>query len=142
MAENQYRTNSRTKILDYLVSNQDRTISAKDVEQYMLQQGWPVNITTIYRYLDKLEKGGKVIKYPSQKGKIAVYQYVNPEQCCEQHLHLKCTVCGSISHLDCEFMNEISSHIASEHGFMLQCKDSMLFGLCSKCGRIEDKRRR
>lgn len=35
-----------------------------------------MNITTVYRYLDKLEKDGTVIRYASEQGGQAAYQYV------------------------------------------------------------------
>ena len=41
--------------------------------------------------------------------------------------------CGKIIHLECEFMDEISEHILKDHGFKLQCKNSILYGMCSAC---------
>ena len=44
-----------------------------------------------------------------------------------------CVKCGKILHLDCEFMKEISEHIQKDHGFSLQCKNSILYGICREC---------
>ena len=117
MAASGYATASRKKILDYLKKNSDSE----------------VNITTIYRYLDKLEKEGTLIKYVAEKGSQAAYQYVELGHRCEEHLHMKCVQCGCIIHLECEFMDEISEHILKDHGFALQCKNSILYGTCEKC---------
>ena len=55
------------------------------------------------------------------------------------HLHLKCVKCGKIIHLECHFMEEISHHIEESHGFTLQCKNSILYGVCKECkGSGED----
>ena len=92
-----------------------------------------VNITTIYRYLDRLEKDGTVIRYVSGQGSQAAYQYVEQGKGCCDHLHLQCVKCGRIYHLDCAFMKEISEHIEKDHGFELQCRNSVLYGICKDC---------
>ena len=128
-----YATNSRRKILDFLKSNSDRTVTAADIDQYLKRNGDAVNITTIYRYLDKLATDGTVMKYVAEAGGKAVYQYVELGQHCEEHLHLKCVKCGCIIHLDCGFMDEIAEHIQKDHGFQLQCTNSILYGICKDC---------
>ena len=124
MAGSGYATNSRRKILDFLKSNSDRTVTAADIDQYLKRNGDAVNITTIYRYLDKLATDGTVMKYVAEAGGKAVYQYVELGQHCEEHLHL-----------DCGFMDEIAEHIQKDHGFQLQCKNSILYGICKDCRR-------
>ena len=128
-----YATISRKKILEFLKKNSDRTVAVADIDHYLRAQDCEVNITTIYRYLDKLAKDGTVIKYVAEKGNQAVYQYVEVGHHCEEHLHLQCVKCGKIIHLECEFMDEISEHILKDHGFKLQCKNSILYGMCSAC---------
>ena len=133
MAGTGYTTTSRTKILEFLKNNCDRTVNVSDIQRYLTQTGHEVNITTIYRYLDKLSNDGTVMKYVSEKGNQAVYQYIDLGLHCENHLHLQCTNCGAILHLDCAFMNEIAEHILEDHGFIIQYKNSIIYGLCPKC---------
>lgn len=128
-----YATASRKAILEFLEQNRDRTVTVTDIDAYLKEQDREVNVTTIYRYLDKLSQEETVIKYVAEKGSQAVYQYVGSGHHCEHHLHLKCVRCGCIIHLDCGFMSEIASHIEAEHGFTLQCKNSIIYGTCSKC---------
>ena len=135
MKQNGYKTNNRTKIMDFLKSNVSRTVSVKDIDAHMRSLDCPVNMTTIYRYLDKLEKDGDVMKYVSEHGEKATYQLVERSHKCDSHLHLKCTDCGNVIHLDCHFMDEFAGHIASDHGFALQCKNSVIYGLCQSCQR-------
>lgn len=128
-----YATTNRKKIMDFLKASSDRTVTAADVDYYLKEQESEVNITTIYRYLDKLAKDGTVIKYAAEKGCYASYQYVEPGRNCDGHLHMKCVKCGKIIHLECHFMDEISHHIEEGHGFTLQCKNSILYGVCKEC---------
>lgn len=139
MAGNGYTTTSRKKILEYLMANSDRTVTVTDIDQYLKKNDNEVNITTIYRYLDKLAKEGTVMKYVAEKGSQAVYQYVEMGHHCEEHLHLKCVSCGCIIHLECAFMDEIAEHVLKDHGFTLQCKNSIIYGLCRECREKQNR---
>ena len=59
--ENHYATSSRRKILEILKASKDRTVTAAQIGEQLRQMESEVNITTVYRYLDKLEKDGTVI---------------------------------------------------------------------------------
>lgn len=133
MAGSGYATASRKRILDFLKKNSERTVTVADIDAYLKECDSEVNITTIYRYLDKLASEGTVIKYVAEKGGKAVYQYVEQGHHCDEHLHIKCVKCGCIVHLECDFMDEIAEHILQDHGFALQCKNSILYGICEKC---------
>ena len=113
-----YSTPSRKRILEYL-ENKSRTVTVADIENYLAKKECAVNKTTIYRFLEKLILEKKVVKYVAQKGKQATFQYIEDGHHCEQHLHLQCTKCGRIFHLECDFMGEIAMHIQREHGFYI-----------------------
>lgn len=130
-----YKTKNRQLILDYLRANKNRTVRAADIAKYMETQGCAVNKTTIYRYLDKLEADALVLKYVADKGESAGYQFVDKNAKCQEHLHLQCASCGKIIHLDCGFMDEFSEHIRKHHGFVIECKNSILYGTCEECGK-------
>lgn len=133
MAGSGYTTACRTKILEFLKENCDRTVNVNDIENYLVANNHEVNISTIYRYVDKLSKEGTVIKYVAEKGNQAVYQYVETGHKCEEHLHLQCIKCGAIIHLECAFMSDIANHVKRDHGFEIQCKNSIIYGLCKDC---------
>lgn len=128
-----YTTITRTRILEFLTANSHKTVTVNDISNDLKEQGYEVNITTIYRFLDKLTKDGTVMKYVAEKGKQASFQYVEHGHHCEGHLHLQCVKCGEITHLECEFMDEIAKHIKEDHGFEIQCKKSIIYGICRKC---------
>ena len=80
MANNGYNTAARSRILAFLKENSDRTVNANDILRMLNEHGNDVNITTIYRYLDKLTESGEVMKYIAENGTRAVFQYVG--NCC------------------------------------------------------------
>ena len=132
-----YNTRTRQLILDYLQANPSRTLSAADIVAHLEAAGAPANPTTVYRYLDKLAAEQRVMKYVAKKGERAVYQYIDDAHHCHEHIHLKCTRCGQIFHMDCHFMDEVRQHLQQEHGFTLQCEGSILYGLCRDCAEKE-----
>ena len=133
MARDGYATANRKRILEYLQQNGSRTVTVADIDDYLRRGGSEVNVTTIYRYLDKLVRDGTLIQYTAEKGGRAAYQYVGVGHRCGEHLHLKCVRCGLIIHLECAFMDEIAEHVQKEHGFALECKNSVLYGVCENC---------
>lgn len=133
-----YNTTGRAHILDYLQNNSNRTVTVSDISNYLDKNNNSTNVTTIYRYLDKLVKEKKLIKYVAEKGKQATFQYIEDGHSCECHLHLQCVSCGEITHLECSFMDEIATHIRQDHGFLIQCKNSIIYGTCAKCSKAAD----
>ena len=133
MAKNGYATASRKKILEYLKENKHRTLTVLDIDAFLKASESEVNLTTIYRYLDKLEKEGTVMKYVAEKGSQATYQFVESGHHCEDHLHMQCVKCGRVYHLECHFMQEILEHVERDHGFVMQCKNSIIYGTCRDC---------
>lgn len=133
MPQKNYKTAGRVRIMEYLMDHKDMMVSAADIQQELQRQDFPVNVSTIYRNLDKLVKDGEIMKYASENGERCTYQYAGGTKDCRHHLHLKCTACGMVVHLDCSFMNELGEHILEHHGFVVQCENSMIYGLCSEC---------
>jgi Fur family ferric uptake transcriptional regulator len=134
MEKSSYATKKRSMILEYLKEHSEKDVSVKEIEEGLNQKSEnSINMTTIYRYLDKLAGEGTVLKHTSENGKQSTFQYVEPEAECVNHLHMKCSSCGRIYHINCAFMDEIRQHIYSHHKFMIECKSSMLYGICENC---------
>lgn len=132
MGKKQYKTKNRTLILQYLIEEKEHTISIADINEFLADKGESVNLSTIYRFLDKLVAEGKVMKYQQEDGKKAVFQYVDTQDC-HEHLHMQCVKCGRMIHLNCGFMQKISDHMMEHHHFHLQCQNSILYGICDVC---------
>lgn len=132
-----YHTRCKDGIMLYLQNNADLSFSAYDIHEYMQTEGVQVNLTTIYRNLDKMTDSGTVMKFKTSDGEGYRYQYVKPHRNCQEHLHMQCRECGRIYHLECGFMDELSRHLYSHHGFSLECGGSILIGLCAECKEAE-----
>lgn len=131
--DNSYSTKKKSSILHFFEDNPDQEVGVHEVHDFLTNQNMEMNLTTVYRNLDKLVEQGIVIKSVHGKKEQATYRYLKGREGCSQHLHLKCTRCGMIMHLDCEFMREIAEHIQVDHGFLIDCRESYIAGLCAGC---------
>ena len=130
-----YRTKPRTMILDFLKTKHDGTVSATDILAHFTEQSVSINPATVYRYLNKLTAEGQVLKYTEDATQKSVYQYVGAGHSCKDHIHVQCVRCGKLLHLECDFMHRINDHLRQDHGFILQCDGSILYGVCEQCAK-------
>ena len=135
--ENQrgYKTKQREAILDYLVQHKDSHVTVNTIGDYLAEQGTPVGVTTIYRHLDKLLEQGLVRKYTIDSTTCACFQYSGQQEGCHEHFHLKCEKCGKLIHLECSHLDDLISHIFSEHGFTIDPFRTVIYGCCCDCTR-------
>jgi Fur family ferric uptake transcriptional regulator len=91
--------------------------------------------SSLYRHLGELCRVDVLRKFHGEDGRGTLYQYIGAECDCKDHFHQKCTVCGRVSHLDCFASSDFAEHILREHGFMINCGISVLYGVCAACMR-------
>lgn len=127
-----YNTKQREIILNYLMENKNRTITAEEIINYSRIIGEKIGKATVYRYLNNLLETNMVKKFVLDDGKGSCYQYVDGKKC-EEHYHLKCKNCNKIIHLDCDEFINIQKHILKEHGFEIDSIKTVLYGMCKKC---------
>lgn len=134
-----YNTKQRTQVLDCLISNSEKHMTADEIVRRLEEQGVNVGKTTVYRTLEKLVTEGRVRKYISEEGKSACFQYVDDKGHCEQHFHLKCVECGKLIHLKCEHLTQLENHVFEHHRFRVDNTKTVLYGVCEECGKKGSK---
>ena len=127
-----YRTRQRELILQFLMENRQRHLSAEEIGDYLRAQGSPVSRATIYRYLDRLTEQGKVRRYFLEEGTGACYQFSDGEGC-REHFHLKCLGCGKLFHVECDYLAQVQAHVYAHHQFTIDNTKTVLYGLCAAC---------
>lgn len=134
-----YNTAQKEIILDFLIKNKEKHTTAQEIDAYLRSVGSPVGMATIYRQLDRLVESGTVRKFVIDGKTCACFQYIEDESQCREHFHLKCLDCGKLIHLSCERLMEINSHIAEEHGFVIDNSMTVFYGRCSECSDRPDE---
>ncbi|GAA1306908.1 transcriptional repressor [Pseudonocardia xinjiangensis] len=113
-----------------LVLDAVRTLGHATPEQICteVQRAAPaVNITTIYRTLDLMERIGLVRHTHLGHGAPT---YSEQEH---QHVHLVCHSCGTVTEAATDLMDGLTRRLRSDIGFELDPSHVALSGMCSTC---------
>jgi len=130
-----YKTKQKENLVEYLAENEGKHITAADACDHFKSMGMPIGQSTVYRQLERLVDEGILNKYVIDANSPACFEYMSTDSHgkCEVCFHAKCEKCGKLIHLHCDEMIEISRHLAGHHGFVLDPKRTVLYGLCDKC---------
>lgn len=91
------------------------------------RQAPAVNITTVYRTLDLLERLGLVRH--THLGHGAPNYSVREHE----HVHLVCHWCGSVAEVPPGLLDALVGRLDAEHGFRLDATHMALSGTCRNC---------
>ena len=133
MEQKNYKTKTKDLINEFILKHHDVTFTAAEISEYLKKCDSTVNVTTVYRNIDRLVEKGILIKRKSDNEDAAQFQVVSEDSDCEHHIHLQCSECGKLFHMECDFMDEMQEHLMKDHGFFLDCRQSVLKGLCENC---------
>ena len=128
MDRNNCNTKQRDEIVDFFNKHRGLCFTAKD----LIKSGEvSVGEATVYRTLSRLTAQG-LLKRFTDGDRGAAYQ-LNESEECSSHFHLKCSKCGTLIHMDCEFMADMKRHIEQSHGFHVDIGKTVIYGLCADC---------
>ena len=138
-----YQTKHKARVLEYLAAHSADHITAADLLIALSTGGAPIGAATVYRQLEKLESEGLVRRYALDDRGSACWQYAGTDGAagvCRHHFHLKCTECGTLFHLNCDHLQEIAAHVASEHGFCIDPARTVFYGICADCAELNEQK--
>ena len=127
-----YHTDQKDRLLDFLGRN---TIRQLKMEEIVSALDGKVGKSTVYRLMRSLVEEGRVRRF--ELGRTIYYQYLSGAAC-DSHLHLKCTVCGELFHLNCDHLHEIAAHVQADHGFAIDPSRTVFYGVCGTCSGKEN----
>jgi len=125
-----YMTLQRKKLLMFLKENHDRQLSAAEIAEEL--KGEDISLSAVYRNLSELEADGLVSRFVKEGCREFFYQYIAVEQC-KNCIHLTCTKCGAVSHMDNTAATEMISAIRKTAGFNINKSKTVVYGVCNKC---------
>lgn len=86
-----------------------------------------VNITTVYRTLELLEKLS-LVRHTHLGHGAPSYSVEEHE-----HVHLVCHSCGRVDEVPCGLLDQLSAALDQGHGFRLDASHLALSGTCREC---------
>ena len=129
-----YMTQPRKRLLTYLHSHADETLSAGQIAQDLPE----ISVSAVYRNLSALEQDGAVQKVAKAGTREVFYRFKKAEEC-RAHLHLSCKKCGRTFHMDEAETEALVEAVAKLDGFAIDRGDTVLYGLCNGCQETKSK---
>ena len=130
--EKGYNTKPKEYILSFLKNHKNRRFSIKEMYDYIINEGYNINLTTIYRNVNSLEKEGLLLKHQGNDTSFATYQYVENKDCLA-HFHFECIKCSRVSHLGAKETNDFLKLIKNKLYFTVEPQNTYIRGLCNYC---------
>ncbi len=124
-----YNTHQRRALIEFLQKNSEKSFTIEEIIELMNHD--ELSQSTVYRLMTKLVADGLVHRSVKGNSRSFVYQYIN-DQKCDGHLHIKCTGCGKVYHLDSKITDIIQNDIKSNTSFEID-NHSVLLGKCGNC---------
>ena len=130
MAE--YKTRQKEILLAYLRETTDTPQSIEDIVRALQTRGEGLGQSTVYRLIKKMCDEGTLKCFTEDRRFL--YQLAGGEEC-HHHLHLKCTSCGRLLHMDHAQSERLIENIYGQNGFAVSETDTTLFGRCGDCSK-------
>ena len=134
MAE--YHTRQKQALLDFLTRHASENYTIEEIIEAMQKEPeaekQPGKSTT-YRLITRLVEEGVVKRFLLQgHGRKFVYQIAGCDHC-DSHLHLKCTGCGQLFHMDDEASELLLQEVLEANQFSVDEAETVLYGKCREC---------
>ena len=126
-----YQTEQKEALAKFLEENAHRQFTAKELAAELTKVA-SIGASTVYRLLKTLSEEERVRRFVVGASRQVYYQYIGGEGC-GSHLHLKCTACGRLFHLDPMVSEFMQKQILATSRFELDEHQTLLFGTCYGC---------
>jgi Fur family ferric uptake transcriptional regulator len=87
-----------------------------------------INLSTVYRNLETLEKAGLIVHTHLGHGGATFHAADDAE-----HLHLVCGECGVVTEAELDSAAALVARLESEHGFQTDVRHFAIYGTCASC---------
>ena len=132
-----YNTEQKKLLEEFMTKNRDRSFTIDEIIEGLRDMRGESEIlpgrSTVYRLIGRLAEEGKLRKFVKADSRKASYQLMVGQHC-DCHLHLKCTDCGKLFHMDEEISDELVRRISAFSNFSVDEEATVLFGKCAVCG--------
>lgn len=123
-----YHTEQRQVLLDFLHTHAADTFTMEELTEAL---SGTLAQSTLYRLMNRLVEEGEVRRLAKDGSRRFVYQALACEDC-HSHLHMQCTTCGKLIHLD-EDTSKAVRQMLCKTDFEVDEGKTLLFGHCKDC---------
>jgi len=126
----EYITAKRKLLTEYFEAHRDVHLTAERICADLQKTG-EISKSAIYRNLDRMVQEGKLLRTADKEGRLT-YQYVAAADCCD-HIHMQCTKCGKIFHMQNESAEGALKAALQSSDFEIDSRRTVLYGRCGGC---------
>jgi Fur family ferric uptake transcriptional regulator len=132
-----FRITPQRQVILEVVAHGDEHQSAQQVYQAAYRRLPGLNLATVYRTLDSLNRAGLVDLLDDTHGSLR-FALRDPEN---QHAHLVCRLCGATRELPVAGLTRLAQDIRRRTGFEPDLGHHTFGGLCPGCARAAARRK-
>ena len=125
-----YKTEQKRILLDFLKANSENSYTIDEIISEL--DAYTIGKSTVYRLMTKLVEEKVVMRSTKENCRQFVYRIIASDHC-RYHLHLQCTECGKILHLDEKTSDALLDTVKNVQAFCVSEEDTVLKGRCSQC---------
>jgi Fur family ferric uptake transcriptional regulator len=122
------KTKYRVNIID-LLERVNTLLSAQDIHELLIKNDIKVNLSTVYRTLDKLTENDIINKVEIEQEKQSLYEYNRDEH----HHFLICKNCNKIETIYNCPLHDYEQQLMNESGFHITGHKIEFYGYCKDC---------
>lgn len=120
-------TMPRLKILSLFEQSEIQHLSADDIYNTLVSEGFDIGFATVYRVLTQFEQAGLLTRHHFDNGR-SVFELNQGGH----HDHIVCLQCGRVEEFYDAEIEKRQDRIAREHGFVIREHSLYLYGDCSR----------
>lgn len=135
-----YQTEQKRILLAYMKAHSEEAFTIEELCERMKEEPAVTSVpgkSTVYRLMPELVEEGLVKRFVKGNSRKFLYQMVCGEHC-ERHLHMKCSVCGKLYHMEDQESEELLLQVMRKHHFQIDEGKTVLFGQCETCSGQEE----
>lgn len=124
-----FRVTAQRSIILETISHLGGHLSARQVYETASQRLPGLNIATVYRTVDSLQKAGLIetLSAGSEPDRFSLRDPSHP------HGHLVCRICGTELELSPQQIQRLTVDVEQKTGFAIESDHLTLQGVCSEC---------
>lgn len=129
-----YHTQQRERLFAFFAENKNRQFTAEEAKAQI--DG--ISISAVYRNINQMVALGKLRRFQKEGSRKFLFQYLG-DGACAGHMHMKCSVCGIILHMDPVAEQAVQEVLTRHRQFRLNVKETVLSGCCAACDRLKER---
>jgi len=124
-------TPQRQQILEVMLENKDKHLSAEDVYNLVKRKAPDVGLATVYRTLELFLEHEIIHSVDFGDGRKRYEYGDNSDR--HHHHHAICLKCGKILEINEDLLEELEKQVARDYNFVVTDHELKIFGHCGEC---------